>query len=116
MNEAEVFEDCRNLVVVYEGLHTYGGMAGRDMEAMATGIVESVQDDHIQARVGQVEYLGAEAAGLGRADRRAHRRPRRLPRREGVLPHIDQDAVSGADAGGRAVRRLAACAPWSAAS
>jgi tyrosine phenol-lyase len=46
------------MVVVYEGLHTYGGMAGRDMEAMARGIEESVQDDHIQARVGQVEYLG----------------------------------------------------------
>jgi tyrosine phenol-lyase len=45
-------------VVVYEGLHTYGGMAGRDMEAMARGIVESVQDDHIRARIGQVEYLG----------------------------------------------------------
>ena len=45
-------------MVVYEGLHTYGGMAGRDMEAMARGIVESVQDDHIRARIGQVEYLG----------------------------------------------------------
>ena len=49
---------ARNLVVVYEGLHTYGGMAGRDMEAMARGIVESVDDDHIKARIGQVEYLG----------------------------------------------------------
>jgi len=49
---------ARNLVVVYEGLHTYGGMAGRDMEAMARGIVESVDDDHIRARIGQVEYLG----------------------------------------------------------
>jgi len=44
--------------VVYEGLHTYGGLAGRDMEAMARGIVESVEDDHIRTRVGQVEYLG----------------------------------------------------------
>ncbi len=58
LNEFDVFEEARNMVVVYEGLHTYGGMAGRDMEAMARGIVESVQDDHIQARVGQVEYLG----------------------------------------------------------
>lgn len=57
LNDEAVFEKARNLVVVYEGLHTYGGMAGRDMEAMARGIVESVQDDHMAARVGQVEYL-----------------------------------------------------------
>ncbi|MCB9330865.1 MAG: tyrosine phenol-lyase [Lewinellaceae bacterium] len=57
-NEWEVYEEARNLVVVYEGLHTYGGMAGRDMEAMAIGIEESLNDNHIHARVGQVEYLG----------------------------------------------------------
>src|ERR1041385_2093679 len=58
LNDPDLYAEARNLVVVYEGLHTYGGMAGRDMEAMARGIVESVQDDHIRARVGQVEYLG----------------------------------------------------------
>ena len=58
VNDADLFDALRNLVVVYEGLHTYGGMAGRDMEALAIGIVESMQDDHIAARVGQVRYLG----------------------------------------------------------
>ncbi len=58
LNDADKFDQVRNLVVVYEGLHTYGGLAGRDMEAMARGIEESVDDDHIRARVGQVEYLG----------------------------------------------------------
>jgi tyrosine phenol-lyase len=58
LNDDKLAEKARNLVVVYEGLHTYGGMAGRDMEAMARGIAESVQDDHMRARVGQVEYLG----------------------------------------------------------
>jgi len=57
-NDADVFEKARNLVVVYEGLHTYGGLAGRDMEAMAIGIKESVMDEHQKARVGQVHYLG----------------------------------------------------------
>jgi tyrosine phenol-lyase len=58
VNDKEVFDKASNLVVVYEGLHTYGGLAGRDLEAMAIGIQECLQDNHIAARVGQVEYLG----------------------------------------------------------
>jgi len=58
VNDADLFDELRNLVVVYEGLHTYGGLAGRDMEAIAVGIEESVQDDYIRARIGQVRYLG----------------------------------------------------------
>jgi len=57
-NDPVLYEEACNLVVVFEGLHTYGGLAGRDMEAMARGIEESIQDDHIRARIGQVEYLG----------------------------------------------------------
>jgi tyrosine phenol-lyase len=50
---------ARAMLVAFEGLHTYGGMAGRDMEALAEGIREMVAtDDHVRARVGQVEYLG----------------------------------------------------------
>jgi tyrosine phenol-lyase len=58
MNHETSTRKLRNLVVVYEGLHTYGGMAGRDMEAVAIGIGESLQDDHMRARIGQVRYLG----------------------------------------------------------
>jgi tyrosine phenol-lyase len=58
INDDELYEELRNLVVVYEGLHTYGGLAGRDMEAIAIGIEESVQDDHVRSRIGQVRYLG----------------------------------------------------------
>lgn len=58
LNDDGLAEKARNLVVVYEGLHTYGGLAGRDLEAMAIGIDESIQEDHIRARIGQVEYLG----------------------------------------------------------
>jgi len=65
LNDWEIFEEARNLVVVYEGLHTYGGMAGRDMEALAIGISESVSDDHIRARVGQVMYLGEKLLEAG---------------------------------------------------
>ena len=58
VNDWTLFEELRNLVVVYEGLHTYGGLAGRDMEALAIGIEESVNDQHIRSRIGQVLYLG----------------------------------------------------------
>ena len=58
VNDWDLFEELRNMVVIYEGLHTYGGLAGRDMEAMAIGIEESVQDDHVRTRIGQVRYLG----------------------------------------------------------
>jgi tyrosine phenol-lyase len=66
MNDADLYRRACDMVVIYEGLHTYGGLAGRDMEAMAIGIRESVDDNHIRARVGQVEYLGAllEQAGV----------------------------------------------------
>ena len=65
LNDDALAEKARNLVVVYEGLHTYGGLAGRDMEAMAIGIAESVDFDHIHARVGQVEYLGRRLLDAG---------------------------------------------------
>ena len=64
-NDEGLYEEARNLVVVYEGLHTYGGLAGRDMEAMARGIAESVEDDHIRARIGQVLYLGQHLLDWG---------------------------------------------------
>ncbi|HQQ94099.1 MAG TPA: tyrosine phenol-lyase [Bacteroidia bacterium] len=64
-NEWDVFEEARNLVVVYEGLHTYGGLAGRDMEAIAVGIEESLDDNHQFARIGQVEYLGHKMMDFG---------------------------------------------------
>ncbi len=65
VNDEKIFDKARNMVVVYEGLHTYGGMAGRDMEALAIGIQESVEFDHIRARVGQVQYLGNKLIDMG---------------------------------------------------
>jgi tyrosine phenol-lyase len=66
LNDPELAAQARNLCVVYEGLHTYGGLAGRDMEAIAVGIEESVDDDHIRTRILQVRELGErlEAAGV----------------------------------------------------
>ncbi|HSF87393.1 MAG TPA: tyrosine phenol-lyase [Acidimicrobiia bacterium] len=59
LRDPELARRARALLVAFEGLHTYGGMSGRDMEALARGIREMVStDDHVMARIGQVEYLG----------------------------------------------------------
>ena len=64
-NDTELFLKAQNMVVVYEGLHTYGGLAGRDMEAMAFGIREAVMEEHQSARIGQVRYLGNKLRDAG---------------------------------------------------
>ncbi|MEO6904312.1 MAG: tyrosine phenol-lyase [Bacteroidia bacterium] len=65
INDPDIYEIASNQVVVYEGLHTYGGLAGRDMEAIAIGIEESLNDDHMRARIGQVIYLGEKLKMAG---------------------------------------------------
>jgi tyrosine phenol-lyase len=59
LRDPDLAREARALLVAFEGLHTYGGISGRDMEALAQGIREMVaNDDHARSRVGQVEYLG----------------------------------------------------------
>ncbi|HVC29412.1 MAG TPA: tyrosine phenol-lyase [Gammaproteobacteria bacterium] len=65
LNDAKLYEEARNMVVVFEGLHTYGGLAGRDMEAMARGMEEMVNEDYLRSRIGQVEYLGQKLLDWG---------------------------------------------------
>ena len=65
LRDERLAERARNLVVLYEGLHTYGGLAGRDMEAMAIGIEESVREEHVRSRIGQVLYLGQKLVDAG---------------------------------------------------
>lgn len=65
MNDDQLFEEAKELVVVYEGMPSYGGMAGRDMEAMAIGLRESMQFEYIQHRILQVRYLGEKLKEAG---------------------------------------------------
>ncbi len=65
MRDESILVKARELVVVYEGMPSYGGMAGRDMEALAQGLVEALDDDYLAHRVGQVAYLGRRLQEAG---------------------------------------------------
>jgi len=65
MNNEDFYIKAKGLCVVFEGLHTYGGMAGRDMEAVARGIKESIDEFHIAWRIEQVRYLGERLLKMG---------------------------------------------------
>ena len=90
-NDEELFQRAKNLVVVYEGLHTYGGLAGRDMEAMAQGIREAVTEEHQAARVGQVRYLGEKLDDAGIPIVKPIGSHAICIDAKRFLPHVDQD-------------------------
>ncbi|HVR41508.1 MAG TPA: tyrosine phenol-lyase [Thermoanaerobaculia bacterium] len=65
MNDDAILQQAREQVVIFEGMPTYGGLAGRDMEAIAQGIYEMVDDDYISFRMRQVRYLGEQLLAAG---------------------------------------------------
>ncbi len=65
VNDAKIFEKAKETVVGFEGLHTYGGLAGRDMEALAVGMRESARENIVGHYIGQIEYLGGLLRSLG---------------------------------------------------
>lgn len=66
LNDEDLFQKAKQMVVLFEGMPSYGGLAGRDMEAMARGMRESVDYYYIKHRIEQVRYLGSklDAAGV----------------------------------------------------
>jgi tyrosine phenol-lyase len=90
-NDEELFLKAQNMVVVYEGLHTYGGLAGRDMEAMALGLREAVLQEHQDARIGQVRYLGVHLRNAGVPIVRPIGSHAIFLDARAFLPHLDQD-------------------------
>ena len=65
MNDEELAMKCRNLLIVTEGFPTYGGLAGRDLEAVAQGLEEVLDEHYLEYRLRSVEYLGERIITAG---------------------------------------------------
>ncbi|HPI36753.1 MAG TPA: tryptophanase [Ignavibacteriaceae bacterium] len=65
LNDEELALKCRNLLIVTEGFPTYGGLAGRDLEAIAQGLEEIVDENYLKYRIRSVEYLGEKLLSAG---------------------------------------------------
>src|SRR4029079_18840193 len=57
MNDDALAEKCRNMLILTEGFVTYGGLAGRDLEAIAQGLNEAIEPDYLRYRIRSTEYL-----------------------------------------------------------
>ncbi len=65
MNDDALAEQCRNLLILTEGFVTYGGLAGRDLEAIAQGLREVVDEDYLRYRIRSTAYLGEALDSAG---------------------------------------------------
>jgi tryptophanase len=65
MNDAELFQTVRNELIMREGFPTYGGLAGRDLDAMAVGFKEALEVPYLDYRLGQTTYLGERLLEIG---------------------------------------------------
>jgi tryptophanase len=65
MNDPHVARECRNLLILTEGFPTYGGLAGYDLEAVATGLEEVLDEDYLKYRLRSTAYLAEKAVAAG---------------------------------------------------
>lgn len=65
LRDQALADECKNLLIITEGFTTYGGLSGRDMEAIAIGLKEVFQPDYLHYRIRSTQYLGEKLTELG---------------------------------------------------
>ncbi|MDC6367783.1 MULTISPECIES: tryptophanase [Flavobacteriaceae] len=65
MRNEEIYQQASTFNIMFEGFLTYGGLSGRDMNALAQGLYESTEYDYLETRIKQVEYLGHQLEAYG---------------------------------------------------
>lgn len=65
MRDEQLVSECRNLLIITEGFPTYGGLAGRDLEAIAVGLNEVLDEDYLRYRIRSIEYMGDKLITAG---------------------------------------------------
>lgn len=95
MNDETLYQRACNELILREGFPTYGGLAGRDLEAMAVGLREGIQEDYLVYRIGQTAYLAESllAAGIPIVEPPGGHAVYLDARR--ILPHIPQEQYPG---------------------
>ena len=104
-NDDQLAQQEKDLLILTEGFPTYGGMAGRDLEAIAVGLEEVLHEDYLQYRFASIRYLGEHIAQRRRAHRATAGRPCDLHRRARDAAAHSTTSVSGPGSGDRALPR-----------
>ena len=91
LNDDDLAQRCKNVLILTEGFPTYGGLAGYDLEAIAVGLREALDEDYLRYRIRSVGYLGDILTRAGIPIVQPPRRPRNLHRRQGdAAPHSSE--------------------------
>jgi tryptophanase len=95
LNDATIFQDIKNELILREGFPTYGGLAGRDLDAMAIGLYEGLEEDYLEYRLGQTNYLATGLNNCGIPTIQPTGGHAVYVDAASVLPHIPQGEFPG---------------------